>query len=105
MPRYSLNRSPCCSTTSPGLSSVPASNEPAMTESAPAAIAFAMSPDEVMPPSAMTGRADARLDCVGAGGDQRLGCFGGCHVPRDHLDVPLRLDALDHFRHRCGMTV
>ena len=55
MPRYSLNRSPCCSTTSPGLSSVPASSEPAMIASAPAAIALAMSPDEVMPPSAISG--------------------------------------------------
>jgi hypothetical protein len=41
--------------TSPGLSSVPASIEPSMTVSAPAAIALAMSPDEVMPPSAITG--------------------------------------------------
>jgi hypothetical protein len=41
--------------TSPGLSSTPASIEPSMTVSAPAAIAFAMSPDEVSPPSAITG--------------------------------------------------
>ncbi len=55
MPRYSLNRSPCTTITSPGASSVPASIEPSMTVSAPAAIAFATSPDDVMPPSAITG--------------------------------------------------
>ena len=55
MPRYSLKRSPWWKTTSPGASSVPASIEPSITVSAPAAIAFAMSPDEVMPPSAITG--------------------------------------------------
>ena len=55
MPRYSLKRSPCAKTTSPGASSVPANIEPSMTVSAPAAIAFATSPDEVMPPSAITG--------------------------------------------------
>ena len=55
MPRYSLKRSPWTRITSPGLSSVPASIEPSMTVSAPAASAFAMSPDEVMPPSATTG--------------------------------------------------
>ena len=36
---YSLNRSPCAYTTSPGASSVPASIDPSITESAPAAIA------------------------------------------------------------------
>src|ERR1700737_1773379 len=41
--------------TSPGASSVPASIEPSMTVSAPAAIAFAMSPEDVTPPSAITG--------------------------------------------------
>ena len=55
MPRYSLTRSPCTTSTSPGASSVPANMPPSMTVSAPAAIAFAMSPDEVMPPSAITG--------------------------------------------------
>ena len=57
MPRYSLKRSPWTRITSPGLSSVPASIEPSMTVSAPAASAFAMSPDEVMPPSAIDGHA------------------------------------------------
>src|SRR5436190_61682 len=47
MPRYSLKRSPWWSMTSPGDSSVPASIEPSITASAPAAIAFAMSPDDL----------------------------------------------------------
>ncbi len=55
MPRYSLNRSPWATMTSPGASSVPASIEPSMTTSAPAAIAFAMSPELRIPPSAITG--------------------------------------------------
>jgi hypothetical protein len=42
-------------TTSPGLSSVPASSEPNIAQSAPAAIAFARSPDVVIPPSAISG--------------------------------------------------
>ncbi len=41
--------------TSPGLSSVPASIEPIMTVSAPAATALAASPENFTPPSAMTG--------------------------------------------------
>ena len=45
MPRYSLKRSPCSTTISPGASSVPASIEPSITVSAPAAIAFATSPE------------------------------------------------------------
>ncbi len=40
---------------SPGLSSVPAKREPIITASAPAAIALLMSPEYLMPPSAMTG--------------------------------------------------
>src|SRR5450432_1432098 len=39
--------------TSPGASSVPANNEPIITVSAPAASAFATSPEYLMPPSAM----------------------------------------------------
>ena len=41
--------------TSPGASSVPAKSEPIITESAPAAIAFATSPENFTPPSAMIG--------------------------------------------------
>ena len=52
MPRYSLYRSPWCSTTSPGDSSTPASSEPSITTSAPAASALGMSPDSWIPPSA-----------------------------------------------------
>src|SRR3954470_21884479 len=45
--------------TSPGDSSVPASAEPSMTASAPAAIAFATSPEYRIPPSAMSGTPSA----------------------------------------------
>jgi hypothetical protein len=55
IPRYSLNRSPWTTITPPGVSSVPASIPPTITLSAPAPIAFATSPDEVIPPSAITG--------------------------------------------------
>ena len=41
--------------TSPGASSVPAKSEPIITESAPAAMALATSPENLTPPSAMTG--------------------------------------------------
>ena len=54
MPRYSLYRSPWWSTTSPGDSSTPASSDPSITTSAPAASAFGMSPENWMPPSAMS---------------------------------------------------
>src|SRR5262245_58295534 len=40
---------------SPGLSSVPAKSEPIITDVAPAAIALVRSPENLMPPSAMTG--------------------------------------------------
>jgi hypothetical protein len=40
---------------SPGLSSVPASRLPIITASAPAAIALVMSPEYLMPPSAISG--------------------------------------------------
>ena len=52
---YSLNRSPCTIRISPGASSVPASIDPTMIAAAPVPIALATSPDDVMPPSAMTG--------------------------------------------------
>ena len=70
MPRYSLKRSPWERITSPGASSMPASSEPSITVSAPAAIAFAMSPDDVMPPSPITGIALAGRD-LGAVVDRR----------------------------------
>src|ERR1035441_5464149 len=40
---------------SPGLSSTPAKSEPIITELAPAAMALVISPEYLMPPSAMTG--------------------------------------------------
>src|ERR1043166_5892920 len=55
---------------SPGLSSVPASSEPIMIEWAPAAIALVRSPENLMPPSAITGTscsAAAREHSITAG--------------------------------------
>ena len=55
MPRYCLYCLPLMKTTSPGLSSHPASRLPSMTVSAPAAMALAMSPEYCRPPSPITG--------------------------------------------------
>src|SRR5256885_2256287 len=55
MPRITLKRRPSSRNDSPGLSSVPASIEPIITLSAPAASAFTTSPEYLMPPSAITG--------------------------------------------------
>src|SRR6476619_5602016 len=55
MPRYVLYCLPLTNTSSPGLSSQPASSDPSITVSAPATIAFAMSPEYCSPPSPMTG--------------------------------------------------
>src|SRR3974390_2251735 len=55
MPRYALYERPWYKKTSPGVSSVPASSEPTMAQSAPAEIALARSPEYLMPPSAITG--------------------------------------------------
>ena len=52
-----LNCLPLMKTSSPGLSSQPASSEPSITVSAPATSALAMSPEYCSPPSAMTGHA------------------------------------------------
>ena len=59
MPRITLKRRPSSRNDSPGLSSVPASIEPIITLSAPAASAFTMSPEYLMPPSAITGTSPA----------------------------------------------
>ncbi len=45
---------------SPGLSSVPASRLPIITASAPAAMALVMSPEYLMPPSAISGTPASR---------------------------------------------
>src|SRR2546423_1395314 len=50
--------------TSPGASSTPASAEPSITQSAPAAIAFATSPEKTIPPSAITGIPRRRATCA-----------------------------------------
>src|SRR4026207_1395770 len=55
MPRNSLKRSPWTRITSPGASSVPASTEPSMIVSAPAALAFAPSPELRIPPPPVSG--------------------------------------------------
>src|ERR1043166_4841586 len=59
MPRISLKRRPSARMLSPGLSSVPASMEPSMTDAAPAASALTRSPEYLTPPSAMTGTSPA----------------------------------------------
>src|ERR1051325_5881425 len=59
MPRITLKRRPSSRNDSPGLSSVPASIEPIITLSAPAASAFTTSPEYLMPPSAITGTSPA----------------------------------------------
>ena len=59
MPRIILKRRPSSRNDSPGLSSVPASIEPIITLDAPAASAFTMSPEYLMPPSAITGTSPA----------------------------------------------
>src|SRR5699024_2684115 len=55
IPLYSLYLLPSYSTSSPGLSSVPANSDPAITIFAPAAIALVISPEYLIPPSAITG--------------------------------------------------
>src|SRR5438094_1330647 len=55
IPRITLKRRPSSRNDSPGLSSVPASIDPIITLSAPAASAFTTSPEYLMPPSAITG--------------------------------------------------
>ena len=55
MPRKALNCLPLTKTSSPGASSQPASSEPIITESAPATSALAISPEYLIPPSAITG--------------------------------------------------
>jgi hypothetical protein len=59
IPRIILKRRPSASTDSPGLSSVPASIDPIMTDEAPDAKALTTSPEYLMPPSAMIGTSSA----------------------------------------------
>src|SRR5438094_5658464 len=59
IPRITLKRRPSSRNDSPGLSSVPASIDPIITLSAPAASAFTTSPEYLMPPSAITGTSPA----------------------------------------------
>src|SRR3954467_14775341 len=55
MPRYDLYERPWYRITSPGASSVPANSDPIITVCAPAASAFTMSPEYLIPPSEMQG--------------------------------------------------
>ena len=55
IPRYDLNLRPLKIIVSPGDSSTPAKSEPAIMVFAPAANAFTMSPEYLIPPSAITG--------------------------------------------------
>src|SRR5215211_7201340 len=55
MPLYILNFFPFLTRVFPGLSSVPPNMLPTITEDAPAANAFVVSPDVLMPPSEITG--------------------------------------------------
>ena len=57
---------------SPGLSSTPAKSEPIITELAPAAMALVISPEYLMPPSAMTGMPCSRAGAVGLGDGRDL---------------------------------
>ena len=58
IPLYDLNLLPWYKKISPGASSVPANREPIIATSAPAANAFAKSPENFMPPSAIIGTPD-----------------------------------------------
>src|SRR6266705_1966068 len=69
-------------TSSPGLSSQPASRLPSITVSAPAAIALAISPECCRPPSPISGTPAAR-----------------------HVDLAVGLDPADHVEHRARVTV
>ena len=55
MPLYTLNDLPWNISVAPGASSQPARSEPSITTFAPAARAFTISPEYLIPPSAITG--------------------------------------------------
>ncbi len=57
---------------SPGLSSTPAKSEPIMTELAPAAMALVISPEYLMPPSAITGTPRSHRGARGFGDGRDL---------------------------------
>src|SRR5947208_33821 len=115
IPRITLKRRPSSRNDSPGLSSVPASIEPIITLSAPAASALTRSPEYLMPPSAITGTSPAPvLILVGVGmppaledvldGDQALEDATLVH-DRQLLDAVLGEDPLrivETRAHRCG---
>src|SRR5699024_6055438 len=55
IPRYTLYLRPCNDSVSPGLSVTPENKLPSMTACAPAASALMISPEYLIPPSAITG--------------------------------------------------
>src|ERR1017187_6004319 len=61
IPRYVLNVRPWKRMVSPGLSSVPASRLPILPQPAPAAIALVISPEYLIPPSAIRGTPPSRV--------------------------------------------
>ena len=64
IPRYTLNWRPWYTSVSPGDSSQPASREPSITTLPPAAIALAMSPEYLIPPSAIMGTSYSAATCA-----------------------------------------
>src|SRR5437762_6154410 len=84
---------------SPGLSSVPAKRPPIMTVCAPAASALVTSPENLMPPSAMTGTPARSAGPMAspmavswhahAGDDARGADRGGTHADLDRVDTRL----------------
>src|SRR5204862_516650 len=135
IPRITLKRRPSSRNDSPGLSSVPASIEPIITLSAPAASALTTSPEYLMPPSAITGTspapvtaydrrdlrdADAGDDAGGADRarthtnlhrvhaalDQRARARLRRHVPAHQLRVGVRLAQAGHgLEHAFGVPM
>src|SRR3974390_1927516 len=114
IPRYSLYCLPLMKTISPGLSSQPASRLPSMTASAPAAMAFAMSPEYCSPPLPPPGhhaggadrpRPDADLDAVRSRVHQCLRAGPGGDVAADHLGIRIGLDLGDHVQHGLRVAV
>src|SRR6202030_1970621 len=121
--------------TSPGVSSVPASSEPTMAQSAPAATALARSPEYLMPPSAITGvllffatstESMIAVSCgtptpatmrvvqiepgpmptLMASAPASISAFGGGDVARDHLHrIRHPFDPRDRIEHAAGVAV
>src|SRR3982074_328124 len=104
MPRTILNRRPSSRKVSPGLSSVPASMLPIITQHALAASAFTASPEYLMPPSATTGTAPPPRHPAAL--HQRARALARRHVADHELGVRERLaHPLRRLQHALGMAV